>query len=311
MKILVTGGSGFIGTNLCKYIIEKGHSVICVDNFYTSSKKNILGLINNKNFLFLKKDIERKIEIDCDGIINLACPASPIHYQKDPIKTFKTSVIGTINLLELAKKKQVRFLLASTSEIYGNPLIHPQSENYFGNVNLNGPRSCYDEGKRASETVTNDYRKFYNIDTRIIRIFNTYGPYMAENDGRVVSNFIIKCLKNEDIEIYGDGNKTRSFSYIDDTVKGIYKVFMNKERIENPLNIGSIKEVKVIKLAKLIKKLTKSESKIIFKSSLQDDPYKRKPDLKNIKKLLRWSPKVSLEDGLLKTIKYFEKSKFI
>ncbi len=286
MKILIAGGAGFIGSNLCRILLKKNYEVICLDNLYTSNKKNIAPFEKLKNFTFIKKDIENKINIDCDHIFNLACPASPVHYQKDPIKTFKTSVIGTINLLELAKKNKARFLLTSTSEIYGNPLVHPQPENYFGNVNLNGPRSCYDEGKRAAETITNDFRKFYGIDTRVVRIFNTYGPFMSQSDGRVVSNFITKCLKNEDIEIFGDGKRTRSFCYVDDTVEAMLKLFFNKKPINDPINIGSNRELTILKLALLIKKLTNSNSKIIFKNNYRMTRYKENLISKESKILL-------------------------
>ena len=306
MKILVAGGAGFIGSNLCRTLLKKNYKVICLDNLYTSTKKNIAPFDKLKNFKFIKEDIENKIDIDCDYIFNLACPASPVHYQKDPIKTFKTSVIGTMNLLELAKKNKARFLLTSTSEVYGNPLVHPQPENYFGNVNLNGPRSCYDEGKRAAETITNDFRKFYGIDARVVRIFNTYGPFMNHRDGRVVSNFVTKSLKNEDIEIYGDGKRTRSFCYVDDTVEAMIKIFFNKKLINDPINIGSNRELTILKLALLIKKLTNSNSKIIFKKQLQDDPIQRKPDLKRVKNIINWSPSTKLEIGLKKTIKHFK-----
>lgn len=302
--ILVTGGAGLIGSNLCENLINENFHVICLDNFLTSSKNNIADLMSKSNFELIEHDITEPISLKVDKIFNLACPASPVHYQKDPIKTLKTSVLGIINMLELAKQNNARILQASTSEIYGDPLVHPQKEEYWGNVNTIGIRSCYDEGKRTAETLLMDYHRQYNLDTRIVRIFNTYGPKMAKNDGRVVSNFILQAIHNEDITVYGDGSQTRSFCYVDDLIKGL-QALMNKENYHLPVNLGNDGEFTVKELAEKIIKLTNSKSKIIYKALPSDDPVKRKPDLTRAREVLNYEPKIKLEDGLKKTIEYF------
>ncbi len=302
--ILVTGGAGLIGSNLCENLINENFHVICLDNFLTSSKNNIAHLMSKSNFELIEHDITEPISLKVDKIFNLACPASPVHYQKDPIKTLKTSVLGIINMLELAKQNNARILQASTSEIYGDPLVHPQKEEYWGNVNTIGIRSCYDEGKRTAETLLMDYHRQYNLDTRIVRIFNTYGPKMAKNDGRVVSNFILQAIHNEDITVYGDGSQTRSFCYVDDLIKGL-QALMNKENYHLPVNLGNDGEFTVKELAEKIIKLTNSKSKIIYKVLPSDDPIKRKPDLTRAREVLNYEPKIKLEDGLKKTIEYF------
>ena len=303
-RILITGGAGFIGSNLCRKLAPLNIAITCVDNLSTGSINNIKDLIKLDNFKFIEHDITRELQGEFDEIYNLACPASPPHYQKDPIKTMKTNVLGIVNLLELAKSCNAKILQASTSEVYGNPLIHPQKEEYSGNVNPIGIRSCYDEGKRAAETLMTDYNRMYNTDIRVARIFNTYGPNMAQDDGRVVSNFIVQALKNEDITIYGNGSQTRSFCYIDDLLSGIIGL-MNSNCIE-PVNIGNDGEFTVLELAKTILKLTNSNSKIVYKPLPSDDPVMRKPDLSKAKKMFNYAPTVKLEEGLLKTIKYFE-----
>ncbi len=302
--ILVTGGAGLIGSNLCENLINENFHVICLDNFLTSSKNNIAHLMSKSNFELIEHDITEPISLKVDKIFNLACPASPVHYQKDPIKTLKTSVLGIINMLELAKQNNARILQASTSEIYGDPLVHPQKEEYWGNVNTIGIRSCYDEGKRTAETLLMDYHRQYNLDTRIVRIFNTYGPKMAKNDGRVVSNFILQAIHNENITVYGDGSQTRSFCYVDDLIKGL-QALMNKENYHLPVNLGNDGEFTVKELAEKIIKLTNSKSKIIYKALPSDDPVKRKPDLTRAREVLNYEPKIKLEDGLKKTIEYF------
>ena len=303
-KVLVTGGAGFIGSHLCEKLLQKGYIVICLDNLFTGSKKNIKNLLENGNFKFIEQDIIEPLDIEVDQIYNLACPASPPHYQHDPIKTTKTSVLGILNMLDLAKKYNAKLLQASTSEVYGDPLEHPQKESYWGNVNPIGIRSCYDEGKRCTETLVMDYRRQYNIDTKIIRIFNTYGPNMHPEDGRVVSNFIIQALKNEDITVYGDGTQTRSFCYVSDLIDGIIKT-METNDITGPINLGNPSERTVLNLAELIIKMTNSSSKIIYKSLPKDDPVRRKPDITLAKEILNWEPKVAIEEGLTKTIEYF------
>ncbi len=302
--ILVTGGAGLIGSNLCENLINENFHVICLDNFLTSSKNNIAHLMSKSNFELIEHDVTEPISLKVDKIFNLACPASPVHYQKDPIKTLKTSVLGIINMLELAKQNNARILQASTSEIYGDPLVHPQKEEYWGNVNTIGIRSCYDEGKRTAETLLMDYHRQYNLDTRIVRIFNTYGPKMAKNDGRVVSNFILQAIHNENITVYGDGSQTRSFCYVDDLIKGL-QALMNKENYHLPVNLGNDGEFTVKELAEKIIKLTNSKSKIIYKALPSDDPVKRKPDLTRAREVLNYEPKIKLEDGLKKTIEYF------
>ena len=304
-NILVTGGAGFIGSHLCHKLVDSGENVICVDNLHTGSFDNIKDLCNYNNFKFIEHDIVEPLEIECSKIYNLACPASPVHYQTNPIKTMKTSVLGIINMLELAKKNNARILQTSTSEVYGNPLIHPQDESYFGNVNPISIRACYDEGKRAAETLMYDYKRMYDLDIRIVRIFNTYGPKMAEDDGRVVSNFICQALTNKDITVYGDGSQTRSFCYVKDTVDAIYKM-MEQEEILGPVNIGNPHEITVKKFAEIIIDFIDTNSKIIYKELPSDDPCKRKPNIDLAKKYLNWSPEVPLEIGLQNTIDYFK-----
>ncbi len=302
-RILITGGAGFIGSHLCKRLLNEGIFVICLDNFFTGRKRNIENLLPNPNFELVEHDIIEPIDIRVDEIYNLACPASPPHYQYDPIKTMKTSVIGIINMLELAEKYNAKILQASTSEVYGDPLVHPQVETYWGNVNPIGIRSCYDEGKRCAETLVSDYHRQFGLDTKIVRIFNTYGPNMAQDDGRVVSNFIIQALKNEDITIYGDGTQTRSFCYVDDLVEGFIKM-MNSE-ITGPVNLGNPSERTIEDFAKLITELTKTKSKIVYKPLPSDDPTKRRPDITLAKKVLNWQPEIDIKTGLEKTIEYF------
>lgn len=303
-RILVTGGAGFIGSHLCETLLNQGNSVICLDNLFTGSKRNIEHLFNNPNFEFIRHDITEPIKLEINQIYNLACPASPIHYQYNAIKTVKTNILGILNMLGLAKRTSSRILQASTSEVYGNPLVHPQNEEYFGNVNPIGLRSCYDEGKRAAETLMMDYHRQNNVDTRIIRIFNTYGPKMAINDGRVVSNFIVQALKNKDITIYGDGSQTRSFCYVSDLVRGMTSL-MNKDNYFEPVNIGNDDEFTVKELAEQVIELTNSNSKVVYKDLPSDDPVKRRPDLTRAKKILDYSPTVKLREGLIKTIEYF------
>jgi UDP-glucuronate decarboxylase len=308
-KILVTGGAGFIGSHLCEFLLEKGEKVTCLDNLLTGSKNNIEKLFSNKNFYFSKMTINNPISSNgkFDQIYNLACPASPVHYQSDPINTIKTNTIGVINMLELAEKKNSRILQASTSEVYGDPLEHPQSESYLGNVNTIGPRSCYDEGKRVAETLFSDFHREKGVDIRIARIFNTYGPNMAEDDGRVISNFVLQALKNEDITIYGNGEQTRSFCYVSDTVDGLYKL-MNKKDFIGPVNLGNPIEFSMNKLAKKIVDLTNSNSNLIYGELPLDDPKKRRPDIILAIDELNWKPEVKLKEGLEKTINYFKES---
>jgi len=304
--ILVTGGAGFIGSHLCEVLVKEGHDVICMDNFFTGKKSNIQHLMHYNNFEVIRHDIVDPIIIEADQIYNMACPASPIHYQHNPIKTMKTSVIGTMNMLGCARRTGARVLQASTSEVYGDPKEHPQKESYNGNVNCTGLRSCYDEGKRAAETLCFDYHRVHNIDIRVIRIFNTYGPNMDLNDGRVVSNFIVQALKGEDITIYGDGSQTRSFCYVTDLVRGIID-FMNHPDFKGPMNLGNDGEFTILELAQTILKLTGSKSKIIQKPLPSDDPTRRKPDLTIAREKINYRPTVNLEDGLKLTIPYYEK----
>lgn len=305
-SILVTGGAGFIGSHLCDRLLSQGKHVICLDNFFTGSRKNIEHLLDNKEFELIRHDIIEPILLEIDGIYNLACPASPVHYQFNAIKTVKTNVIGVTNMLDLADQTKARILQASTSEVYGDPTTHPQPESYWGNVNPIGIRSCYDEGKRVAETLMMDYHRQHNVDIRIIRIFNTYGPRMAENDGRVVSNFIIQALKNEDITIYGNGLQTRSFCYVDDLITGMV-AFMNSEDFIGPVNIGNACEFTIKELAQLVIELAGSKSKIVYKPLPSDDPCQRKPDLSLAKEKLGYEPAIQLREGLLKTIEYFKK----
>jgi UDP-glucuronate decarboxylase len=305
-KILVTGGAGFVGSHLCERLLNEGHEVYCLDNFFTGQKQNIIHLLNNPYFELIRHDVINPFLIEVDEIYNLACPASPIHYQYNPIKTIKTSVMGAINMLGLAKRVKAKILQASTSEVYGNPLVHPQPESYWGNVNPIGERSCYDEGKRAAETLFNDYHKQNHVKIKIVRIFNTYGPRMHPNDGRVVSNFIVQALKNQDITVYGEGQQTRSFQYVDDLVKGMIKMMESEDRVTGPFNIGNPDEFTILELAEKVIKLTGSKSKIIYKPLPSDDPMMRKPDITLAKKELNWSPNVKLDEGLIKTIEYFK-----
>ena len=310
MNILITGGAGFIGSHLCEFLLNNGNKIICLDNFFTGSLKNIKHLENNPKFKVISHDIKEPlrdvVKEHIDQIYNLACPASPIHYQFDPIETIKANTLGVINVLEFAKLNGSRVLQASTSEIYGDPLEHPQKETYLGNVNTLSPRACYDEGKRVAETLFMDYHRKYNLDIRIVRIFNTYGPRMAENDGRVISNFIVQALKNENITVFGDGSQTRSFCYVKDLVQGLYNM-MNQDYI-GPVNLGNTNETTIIEIAKKITNYTKSSSKIIFKSLPEDDPKQRRPDISLAKEKLNWEPKISFEQGIKKTIEYFNLS---
>jgi UDP-glucuronate decarboxylase len=304
MKILVTGGTGFIGNHLCRRLLSEGNSIICLDNNFTGSLNNIKDLLDNPNFEFINHDIINPIYFEVDQIYHLACPASPPAYQIDPIFTIKTNVLGTMNALEIAKKSKARLLLTSTSEVYGDPHISPQVEEYWGNVNPIGIRSCYDEGKRIAETLTMEYNKMHNIEVRIARIFNTYGANMSKEDGRVVSNFINQCLENKDITIYGDGSQTRSFSYVDDTVDGLIKL-MNNSETTGPINIGNPHEITVKELAGIITNMIKCNSKIVYMDLPSNDPMKRKPDITKAKHFLNWEPIVDLTTGLEKTIEYF------
>ena len=307
--ILVTGGAGFLGSHLCEFLVKKGHEVICLDNLFTGNLKNISHLEKSPNFRFIEHDIIEPIyfdDIKIDQIYNLACPASPIHYQFNPVRTVKANTIGVINVLGIAKKHGARVLQASTSEIYGDPLEHPQKESYRGNVNTIGERACYDEGKRVAETLFFDYHREHGLDIRVARIFNTYGPRMYEFDGRVVSNFIVQALKGSPITIYGNGKQTRSFCYVDDLISGLYKL-MNKSNFTGPVNIGNPGEFTMIELARMVIEMTGSKSKIIHKELPQDDPKKRKPDISLAKKELKWEPKIKIRTGLEKTIEYFSK----
>ena len=306
-RILITGGAGFIGSHLCERLLNEGNEIICLDNFFTGSKDNIRHLMGNDHFELVRHDVTKEYYAEVDQIYNLACPASPPHYQYNAIKTIKTSILGAVNTLGLAKRCKATILQASTSEVYGDPMVHPQKEDYWGNVNPIGIRSCYDEGKRCAETLMMDYHRQNKVDVRIIRIFNTYGPNMDANDGRVVSNFIVQALQNHDITIYGDGTQTRSFCYVDDLVDGMVKMMNNKEGFIGPVNLGNPSERTILDFAQLIIKLTNSNSKIIHKPLPKDDPTKRKPDISLAKEKLNWEPKVDIEEGLLKTIRYFEK----
>lgn len=307
MRIVITGGAGFIGSHLCDYFIRKGHYVVCIDNLITGNLKNIEHLFGNDKFLFIKHDVTNFIHVQgkVDAVLHFASPASPEDYLKYPIQTLKVGALGTHKALGLAKEKKAIFMLASTSEVYGDPLVSPQSETYWGNVNPVGPRGVYDEAKRFAEAMTMAYHRYHKIPVRIVRIFNTYGPRMRLNDGRVVPNFIYQALKNKPITVYGDGGQTRSFCYITDLIEGIYKLLF--KNICEPINLGNPQEMKIIDFAYLIKKLTRSKSKIIFKPLPQDDPRQRKPDITKAKKLLNWQPKVGLEEGLKLTIEYFKK----
>jgi UDP-glucuronate decarboxylase len=304
MRVLVTGGAGFIGSHLCGRLLREGHEVLCLDNFFTGRKDTISPLLDDRRFELIRHDVTQPILLEIDRIFNLACPASPIHYQYNPVKTIKTSVLGTIHMLGLAKRVKARILQASTSEVYGDPLTHPQTEEYWGNVNPIGLRSCYDEGKRVAETLMMDYHRQNAVDIRIVRIFNTYGPHMALNDGRVVSNFIVQALRGEDITVYGDGQQTRSFCYVDDLVEGMLR-FMNCEGITGPMNLGNPAETSILEFATRIIALTGSASKIVFKPLPSDDPRQRQPDISRAKTTLGWEPQTDIETGLKKTIEYF------
>ena len=323
MRILVTGGAGFIGSHLCERLLEQGHEVLCLDNFFTGTKRNIEHLMDNKHFELIRHDVVNPIFLEVDRIYNLACPASPIHYQYNPVKTTKVSVMGAINMLGLAKRVKARILQASTSEIYGDPRVHPQPESYWGNVNPIGPRSCYDEGKRVAETLFFDYYRQNKVDIKVVRIFNTYGPRMHPDDGRVVSNFIMQALKGEDLTVYGDGSQTRSFCYVDDMVDGIIRMMEYEENpikpedphdytqpslsgFPGPVNLGNPQEITILELAEKIIDLTGSSSKIVFKPLPKDDPVRRKPDIALAREKLNWAPQSSLEEGLQGTIEYFE-----
>lgn len=305
MRVLITGGAGFLGSHLSDRMLADGHEVVCIDNLFTGSKANIAHLLKNPNFEFVRHDVIDPFKFEVDQIYNLACPASPPHYQYNPIKTTKTSVMGAINCLGLAKRVRARVFQASTSEVYGDPAVHPQPESYWGNVNPIGKRSCYDEGKRCAETLFFDYHRENKVDIRVVRIFNTYGPRMHPNDGRVVSNFIVQALKGENITMYGDGQQTRSFCYVDDLIEGFVRLMAQTETV-GPINIGNPGEFTMLELAENVLKLTKSKSKIVYKPLPADDPRQRKPDITLAKKYLKWEPKVPLAEGLKKTIAYFK-----
>ena len=306
-RILVTGGAGFLGSHLCDRLLSEGNEVLCVDNLFTGRKVNIHHLMDNKNFEFLRHDVTFPLFVEVDEIYNLACPASPVHYQFDPVQTTKTSVLGAINMLGLAKRLKIKILQASTSEVYGDPEIHPQPESYKGSVNTIGIRACYDEGKRCAETLFFDYHRQHKVNIKVMRIFNTYGPRMHPNDGRVVSNFIVQALRNEDITIFGDGLQTRSFCYVDDLIDGMYKLMTSRDGFTGPVNIGNPGEFTMLELAQKIIQLTDSKSKLKFLPLPQDDPLQRKPVIDLAKKELNWEPKVALDEGLSKSIAYFKK----
>ena len=305
-KIMVTGGAGFLGSHLCRRLIREGHDVLAVDNFYTGKRKNVDDLLNNPRFELMRHDVTFPLYVEVDEIYNLACPASPIHYQNDPVQTTKTSVHGAINMLGLAKRLKAKILQASTSEVYGDPMIHPQHEAYWGNVNPIGIRSCYDEGKRCAETLFFDYWRQHQLRIKVARIFNTYGPSMQVNDGRVVSNFIVQALNNKPITIYGDGSQTRSFCYVDDLIDGLIKLMNSANEVTGPVNLGNPNEFTMIELANKVIELTFSRSEIIFEPLPQDDPKQRQPDINLAKDLLGWQPSVELSDGLSTTINYFQ-----
>ena len=305
-RVLVTGGGGFLGSHLCDRLVNMGYDVLCVDNFFSGSKKNIAHLLEKPNFELIRHDIVHPLYLEVDEIYNLACPASPIHYQYNPVKTIKTNIMGSINMLGLAKRVKAKILQASTSEVYGNPERHPQNESYWGNVNPIGLRACYDEGKRCAETLFFDYHRQNKVRIKVIRIFNTYGPRMHPKDGRVISNFIVQALTNKDITVYGDGSQTRSFCYVDDMIEGIIKMMETPDDITGPINLGNPEEKSILEIAELILKLCKSKSKIVFLPLPKDDPVRRKPDISLAKKVLKWEPKIPLEEGLKRTIEYFK-----
>ena len=306
-RVLITGGAGFLGSHLCDRLVAEGFEVLCVDNCFTGTRQNIFHLLNKPNFEFIRHDITFPLYIEVDEIYNLACPASPVHYQFDPVQTTKTSVHGAINMLGLAKRVKAKILQASTSEVYGDPDVHPQPETYWGRVNPIGPRSCYDEGKRCAETLFFDYYRQHNLKIKVARIFNTYGPRMHPNDGRVVSNFIVQALKNKDITVFGDGTQTRSFCYVDDLIEGLIRMMSGPDDFVGPVNLGNPDEFTILELAKKIVKITNSKSKIVFKPLPQDDPMQRRPDISLAKEKLKWQPAVKLDQGLKKTIEYFDK----
>jgi UDP-glucuronate decarboxylase len=304
-RILVTGGAGFLGSHLCERLLNEGHEVLCVDNFFTGRRSNLAHLISNPYFEILRHDITFPLYVEVDEIYNLACPASPIHYQFDPVQTSKTSVHGSINMLGLAKRLKIKILQASTSEVYGDPSVHPQPETYWGNVNPIGLRACYDEGKRCAETLFFDYHRQHKLKIKVARIFNTYGPRMHPYDGRVISNFIVQALKGEDVTVYGDGSQTRSFCYVDDMIDGLVRLMNSADDFTGPVNLGNPENYTILKLANKIIELTGAKSKIVFLPLPQDDPFQRKPDIELAKKKLEWKPKISLDDGLKRTVKYF------
>jgi UDP-glucuronate decarboxylase len=305
-RVLVTGGAGFLGSHLCERLLDEGHDVLCVDNFFTSSRRNIEHLLDDKRFELMRHDVTFPLYVEVDEIYNLACPASPVHYQFDPVQTTKTSVIGAINMLGLAKRVKAKILQSSTSEVYGDPMIHPQTEDYWGNVNPIGFRSCYDEGKRCAETLFFDYRRQHKLRIKVVRIFNTYGPRMHPNDGRVVSNFIVQALRGEDITIYGDGQQTRSFCYADDLVDAMMRMMATNDDVTGPVNIGNPGEFTIRQLAEMVIELTGSRSKIVSRPLPSDDPKQRRPDISQAQELLGWQPRTQLREGLTKTITYFD-----
>ncbi|MBE0637109.1 MAG: SDR family oxidoreductase [Bacteroidales bacterium] len=307
-RILVTGGAGFLGSHLCERLLGQGHDVVCLDNYFTGQKQNVVHLLNHPYFELVRHDVTMPYFVEVDEIYNLACPASPIHYQYNPIKTVKTSVMGAINMLGLAKRIRAKVLQASTSEVYGDPEVHPQQEEYWGHVNPIGERACYDEGKRAAETLFVNYHKQNDVRIKIIRIFNTYGPRMHPNDGRVVSNFIVQALQNRDITIYGDGMQTRSFCYVDDLIEGMISMMNTNDEITGPINVGNPGEFTILQLAELVIKMTGSKSKIVYRPLPTDDPMQRKPDITKARQILNWQPTIPLEEGLKNTIDYFKKT---
>lgn len=305
-RVLVTGGAGFLGSHLCERLLKQECEVICVDNFYSGTKDNVKHLLNNPNFELIRHDVTFPLHAEVDEIYNLACPASPVHYQRNPVQTIKTSIHGAINVLELAKQTNARVFQSSTSEVYGDPEVHPQHESYWGRVNPIGIRSCYDEGKRCAETLFFDYHRQHGLEIKVVRIFNTYGPRMHPNDGRVVSNFIVQALRGEDITIYGDGSQTRSFCYVEDLIDGFIQMMSSSKKITGPVNLGNPTEFSIRQLAEIILRLVGGESKLVIKPLPQDDPKQRRPDINLAKQELSWEPKVELEDGLLSTISYFK-----
>ncbi len=307
-RVLVTGGAGFLGSHLCEQLLESGHEVLCVDNFFTGARRNVAHLLDHKSFELLRHDVTFPLYVEVDEIYNLACPASPVHYQFDPVQTTKTSVIGAINMLGLAKRLKIKFLQASTSEVYGDPAIHPQVEEYWGNVNPIGLRACYDEGKRCAETLVFDYVRQHKLNAKVVRIFNTYGPRMHPNDGRVVSNFIVQALRGEDITLYGDGQQSRSFCYVDDLIQAIMRMMATGANVNGPINIGNPVEFTIRELAELVIELTGAKSKLVFRPLPADDPRQRQPNISKARETLGWEPKTALREGLVKTIDYFDRT---